>query len=104
MKNNSGIYCQEYNCLVRPIVIEEKTSGGIYLPDDIKKKRIIAQDRLLQSKVVYADWVRLRDLEMPSKEDIKRSIHLGGEHLKKIMIACKAAALKYAKPKKSNFY
>lgn len=45
MTNNSGIHPQEYNVLVQPIVVEEKTSGGLFLPDDIKGKDQNAQTR-----------------------------------------------------------
>ena len=43
--NESGIFPQEYNCLVKPLIVEEKTKGGLYLPDDVKKKDENAQTR-----------------------------------------------------------
>jgi len=36
--NTSGIYPSEYNVLVKPRAIEEKTAGGLFLPD-IKKEK-----------------------------------------------------------------
>ena len=35
----------EYNVLVEPEVVEEKTAGGIILPDDVKKLDQTAQTR-----------------------------------------------------------
>ncbi len=36
--SGSGIKPMEYNVLVRPKAVEEKTSGGLYLPDSTKEK------------------------------------------------------------------
>lgn len=36
--NTSGIYPSEYNVLVKPRPVEEKTAGGLFLPD-IKKEK-----------------------------------------------------------------
>ena len=36
--NTSGIYPTEYNVLVKPRTLEERTAGGLYLPDDKKEK------------------------------------------------------------------
>ncbi len=38
MKNRSGIYPTEYKVLVQPDKVEEKTSGGIFLPEDVQEK------------------------------------------------------------------
>lgn len=38
MKNPSGIRPTEYKVLVSPIKIDEKTKGGIILPDTAKEK------------------------------------------------------------------
>lgn len=43
MKNESGIYPVEYKILVRPIEVEEKTKGGIILPDETKERDQYAQ-------------------------------------------------------------
>lgn len=43
MTNPSGIYPVEFKVLVRPIEVEEKTSGGIYLPDSTKERDQFAQ-------------------------------------------------------------
>ena len=36
--NTSGILPTEYNVLVRPDVVPEKTAGGLHLPDLVKEK------------------------------------------------------------------
>lgn len=43
--NDSGIRPLEYQVLVKPIEVEEKTSGGLYLPDDKKERDQYAQVR-----------------------------------------------------------
>lgn len=45
MKNTSGIRPMEYYVLVAPERVEEKTSGGIFLPDDYKEKQQFAQKK-----------------------------------------------------------
>lgn len=35
---SSGINPCEYNVLVKPKVVEEKTAGGIFIPDDTKER------------------------------------------------------------------
>jgi chaperonin GroES len=41
--NNSGIHPSEFNVLVRPKPVEEKTKGGIILPDNTKEREQFAQ-------------------------------------------------------------
>ena len=36
--NKSGIYPVEYKVLIKPIKVEEKTAGGIIMPDSAKDK------------------------------------------------------------------
>lgn len=43
MKNESGIKPVEYKVLIKPVEVEDKTSGGLYLPDTIKDKEQMAQ-------------------------------------------------------------
>lgn len=61
MDNPSGIRPCEYNVLVKPYEVEEKTAGGIILPDDVKKKDENAQTRgviVAMSPMAFAnpDW------------------------------------------------
>jgi chaperonin GroES len=42
--NKSGIKPMEYKVLVEPVKVEEKTAGGIYLPDQVKDKNKFAND------------------------------------------------------------
>ena len=38
MENTSGIRPMEYNVLVLPTEVEEKTKGGVFLPEQVKEK------------------------------------------------------------------
>ena len=38
MENKSGIHPVEYKVLVAPRKVEEKTAGGIIMPDEVKEK------------------------------------------------------------------
>lgn len=61
MKNNSGIFPTEFKAVVRPVKVEEKTKGGIFLPDEHKEREQFAQ---MEGTLVavsphafsYADW------------------------------------------------
>lgn len=41
--NNSGINPLEYYVLIKLDAVEEKTKGGIYLPDDLRERETQAQ-------------------------------------------------------------
>ncbi len=43
MKNTSKINPTEYKVLIAPIVVDEKTKGGIILPDEFKGREQFAQ-------------------------------------------------------------
>lgn len=43
LKNESGFVPVEYKCLVKPEEVEEKTAGGLFLPDMAKDKQQMAQ-------------------------------------------------------------
>ena len=43
MENPSGIYTCEYKVLIKPIEVEEKTEGGIILPDSVQEQNKHAQ-------------------------------------------------------------
>lgn len=43
MTNPSGIQPMEYNVLVKPKVVEEKTSGGLYIPEETKEREQFGQ-------------------------------------------------------------
>lgn len=45
MKNESGIQPCEYKVLVKPFEVEEKTEGGIFLPQQVKDQEEKAQVR-----------------------------------------------------------
>lgn len=41
--NSSGIQPMEYNVLVKPKAVEEKTSGGLFLPEETKEREQFGQ-------------------------------------------------------------
>lgn len=41
--NSSGIQPVEYKVLVKPKAVEEKTTGGLYIPDDTKQREQYGQ-------------------------------------------------------------
>lgn len=43
MKNDSRIFPTEYKVLISPIVVDEKTKGGIIIPDEHKDREQFAQ-------------------------------------------------------------
>ena len=43
--NESGIIPLEYNCVVLPIEVEEKTAGGLYIPQDTQDREQHAEQR-----------------------------------------------------------
>ena len=72
MKNESGIYPQEYNCLVKPREVHEKTEGGLYLPDDVKQKDANAQTKgvlVAVSPMAFANPDRPEGSRTPTSGD-----------------------------------
>lgn len=71
MKNESGIYPTEYNVLIKPRVVDEKTKGGIIIPDESKEREQFAQ---MEGELVacsplaftYDDW---KDANPPKPGD-----------------------------------
>ncbi len=45
MKNQSGISPREYRVLVKPDKVEQKTAGGIYIPDQVNERNQMAECR-----------------------------------------------------------
>jgi chaperonin GroES len=43
MKNESGVFPTEYKILVKPKKVDEKTKGGIIIPDESKDREQFAQ-------------------------------------------------------------
>lgn len=72
--NSSGITPMWDNVLVSPKVVEEKTKGGLYLPDDTKEREQFGQ---MEGKIVaisagafrynYPEWPE--DAPKPSEGD-----------------------------------
>jgi chaperonin GroES len=74
MTNASGIYPTEYKALVRPIKVEDKTKGGIILPDETKERDQFAQMQGVLIAVsplafTYADSAEWGDAEKPKPGD-----------------------------------
>lgn len=45
MSNESGIHPYEYKVLIKPIKVEEKTEGGIIMPDTVLEREEYANGR-----------------------------------------------------------
>jgi chaperonin GroES len=61
MKNQSGILPSEYNVLIAAKAVEEKTAGGIIIPDQSKERQQFAQMEGVLVAVsplafTYDDW------------------------------------------------
>lgn len=59
--NTSGIQPVEYNVLVKPKIVEEKTAGGIYIPEQRREKEQFAQQEGVLVAVsplafTYEEW------------------------------------------------
>jgi chaperonin GroES len=59
VENKSGVYPVEYKVLIKPDEVNEKTKGGLYLPETTKEKESMAQ---VQGMIVsiggdaFSDW------------------------------------------------
>ena len=74
MKNPSGIRPTEYKVLVSPIKVDEKTKGGIILPDETKERDQFAQMQgilvaMSPLAFTYADKDEWGDAEKPKPGD-----------------------------------
>lgn len=57
--NKSGIQPVEYKVLIKPEVVEERTAGGLYLPDQSKDKEKMAQVKGVLVAIggnAFEDW------------------------------------------------
>ena len=87
MTNPSGILPTEYKALVKPIKVDEKTKGGIILPDETKERDQFAQ---MQGTLVavsplaftYADDKDWGDASMPKQGDKVRFARYAGAAVK----------------------
>jgi chaperonin GroES len=43
--NDSGIHPVEFKVLIKPVAVEDKTQGGIFIPDSLKEKNKYATDK-----------------------------------------------------------
>lgn len=73
------------------------------IPADVLGKREDAHKILLEGRLVYADWSRLREAEMPTREEMAEALRLGGERLAEVRKACKEVALRYPAPRIQRF-
>lgn len=70
----------------------------IAIPEDVKEKRKQARDRINKGNLVYANYKVLREKEMPSREDIIKSIRAGKDELDRMREIVTGVKLRYAKP------
>lgn len=80
-------------------VTREKETG-IVIPAEVKLARQEARERIQAGETVYAKWRDLREKELPSREEIKRAIQLGGEALAEMRKIVMETNSRYKRPKK----
>jgi chaperonin GroES len=73
-ENTSGIYPQAYNVLVKPQEVEQKTKGGLFLPDEVKEREQFAQTEgvLVAASPMafcFGEWPKDREHEKPQVGD-----------------------------------
>lgn len=59
MQNDSGLQPVEVKVLVKPDEVEEKTSGGLYLPDTVRDQERMAQVKATLVAIggnAFEDW------------------------------------------------
>lgn len=61
MRNESGIFPVEYKIVIAPIEVNEKTKGGIIIPDETKERDQFAQMKgtlvaVSPHAFTYEDW------------------------------------------------
>jgi chaperonin GroES len=71
MENTSGILPTEYKVLIAPVEVDQKTKGGIIIPDETKERDQFAQMRGVLVAVsplafTYDDW---KDAKPPKVGD-----------------------------------
>ena len=69
MENNSGIQPQEYNVVVEPRTVEEKTKGGVILSQDI-----VGKDQNAQTKgvLVAISPMAFKNVDWPKDQEDKK--------------------------------
>ncbi len=72
------------------------------IPAEVLAKREEAHKVLSDGVLVYSDWAKLRDAEMPSREELREALLKGGEHLAVIRKKCQDIALKYPRPRRQH--
>ena len=58
MKNDSGLKPVEYKVLIKPVKVEEKTKGGIYMPEtaqDKEKFAVIKGQLIATGSIAFTD-------------------------------------------------
>lgn len=67
MENKSGLKPVEYKVLVKPITVEERTAGGIILPDQVKDKEQFAKQ---EGIVISVSEMAFTDPDWPIKPKV----------------------------------
>lgn len=81
-------------------VATRKQDTGKDIPEDIMQKREEARSRIQHGSMVYANWEKLRSLEMPKKEEIIAALRAGHEEVERIKKVIEGIRLKFPKPGK----
>jgi chaperonin GroES len=65
--NESGLYPVEYKVLVKPVKVETKTAGGLFLPDSAVEKEEFAK---AQGEIVAVGYIAFTDPDWMEKPKV----------------------------------
>lgn len=84
--------------------VTRKHEEGKDIPADIQEARLKAKQAIEKGALVYKHADKLREMAMPSREEIKAAIVKGGEELARIKSAVQEVHLRYPKPKRQRSF
>lgn len=84
--------------------VTRKHEEGKPIPPDVQEARLRAKDAIQKGVLVYQHAEKLRELAMPSRDEIKAAIVKGGEELDRIKSAVQEVHLRYPKPKRQRSF
>lgn len=84
--------------------VTRKHEEGKPIPPDVQEARLRAKDAIQKGVLVYQHAEKLRELAMPSRDEIKAAIVKGGEELARIKSAVQEVHIRYPKPKRQRSF
>lgn len=84
--------------------VTRKHEEGKDIPQDVQDARARAKEAIHKGEVVYKHADKLREMAMPSREEIKAAIVKGGAELSRIKMAVQEVHFRYPKPKRQRSF